>query len=480
MANSDDGHDCGYDSEYQENSDNQYNESACWDNNDWGEGSDSGGGGGGWGPEASTNDSSGNPQNNDHDKGAQSPSSSSSFDPKRLKSLLFDLKDGKKSATELITTLLRPLANGLGKKYTPIILKWIEKHSRIAQALVFVPAIIWFVLTYVFKNITRFRNWLMSHAMASVAISNCHKSLHDHVRQWVLANAMFRKRRTLTARPEQGTNVVFDSHSKLELFTHKGGVFIYTEEVGQSKIWTLGYSTERIQELICYIQEKEVKAIDSRGETRMLTPYYSQGCRTEWLVQTTKPRRSLESVCLDAEVKQMIVDDLESYFHPEEARWYRENDIGYRRGLLFHGKPGCGKTSLALALAGHFKLDIYTMSLLAEGMNDIILQQRFQKLGKGCVVLLEDVDCAGLGRELPPAVQEKEVEIPERKGKKAVSGQEGQKKENEIPPCQVTLSGLLNAIDGVAAPEGHVVSLSFSALTWHCCIAFHHVGRKLI
>ena len=84
--------------------------------------------------------------------------------------------------------------------------------------------------------------------------------------------------------------------------------------------------------------------------------------------------------------------------HPATARWYANRGIPYRRGYLFHGPPGTGKTSLAFALAGFFGLHIYAVSLLDSTLTEEELGTLFKDLPPRCIVLLEDIDVAGLAR----------------------------------------------------------------------------------
>ena len=66
---------------------------------------------------------------------------------------------------------------------------------------------------------------------------------------------------------------------------------------------------------------------------------------------------------------------------------------------MFYEPPSTGKTSLTLALAGELKLNLYIFNLGAGGgVTDETLGQLLQTLPKKCIVLLEDIDCAGIGR----------------------------------------------------------------------------------
>ena len=102
---------------------------------------------------------------------------------------------------------------------------------------------------------------------------------------------------------------------------------------------------------------------------------------------------------------------------------------------------------LAVAVAGRFNLSVFTISLLDPHLDDNTLMELFQELPGASLVLLEDIDSAGLGREVSGETQE-----DGEKKKKRTRARGG-----------VTLSGLLNCLDGAAAPEGHLLFMSTNA-----------------
>jgi chaperone BCS1 len=71
-----------------------------------------------------------------------------------------------------------------------------------------------------------------------------------------------------------------------------------------------------------------------------------------------------------------------------------------RRGYLFYGPPGTGKTSLAFVLAGVFGLEIYVIGLRDPSLTEEDLLALFNSLPRRCIVLLEDIDTAGLNDQI--------------------------------------------------------------------------------
>jgi SpoVK/Ycf46/Vps4 family AAA+-type ATPase len=73
-----------------------------------------------------------------------------------------------------------------------------------------------------------------------------------------------------------------------------------------------------------------------------------------------------------------ILEDINLFWGRESPHRYSRRGIPYRRGYLFSGPPGTGKTSLAFAIAGVFGVQIYCISLGDPALNDEEANQRWK------------------------------------------------------------------------------------------------------
>ncbi|KAH6685412.1 mitochondrial chaperone BCS1 [Plectosphaerella plurivora] len=271
-----------------------------------------------------------------------------------------------------------------------------------------------------------------------------------------------------------------------------------------------GRSTDPIKALLRTV--KDYHYSDHIARTTIKRPLPSNSLRRfnarNWYTIAIRPVRSLSTVVLDASQKGAVLADMNEYLHPATPRWYANRGIPLRRGYLFHGPPGTGKTSLSFALAGVFGLDIYVISLLDPNLTEEDLSTLFSSLPRRCVVLLEDIDAAGLKRPAEEVeVEEVEVEAdgkaeeakqngeqpvnghtsPTTNGEKAGAERKGgrrgprggassNKDDWKVADLAralkgsgpggadekkgISLSGLLNAIDGVASQEGRVLVMT--------------------
>ncbi|WWC87138.1 uncharacterized protein L201_002024 [Kwoniella dendrophila CBS 6074] len=165
-----------------------------------------------------------------------------------------------------------------------------------------------------------------------------------------------------------------------------------------------------------------------------------------WIDPIHRPSRLWSSVILPITSKEPLLQDVKNFLSEKEKRWYNTRGIPHRRGYLLHGKPGSGKTTLATAVASQLGLDIYIVNPAARGMDDAKLNKAFRNCPAGNMILLEDLDCVMPHRNQTDNDDDDFIDTPAKKD----TNESGK---NALSKSTVTLSGLLNAIDGVSSQE---------------------------
>jgi mitochondrial chaperone BCS1 len=150
--------------------------------------------------------------------------------------------------------------------------------------------------------------------------------------------------------------------------------------------------------------------------------------------------RVLDSVVLEPGEKEHLLQDI-AQFRGSQQR-YQRLGVPYHRGYLFYGPPGTGKTSLVSALAAHFGLSIYALNLA--DFSDRSLMSAVNQVPRNSVLLFEDIDSMR-GSQSRAASDFGEVQT----ATETVST-----KQSVTVPNGITLSGLLNVLDGFHAPNG--------------------------
>lgn len=140
---------------------------------------------------------------------------------------------------------------------------------------------------------------------------------------------------------------------------------------------------------------------------------------------------TFETLAMDPAMKRELIEDLDRFVGRRD--YYRKVGKAWKRGYLLYGPPGTGKSSLIAAMANYLKFDIYELDLSSLRSNSD-LQELLPTTRNRSILVIEDVDCG--------------IDLQNRS-----SGERPTRNLFDQNPTQLTLSGILNFIDGL----------------WSCC-----------
>ncbi|PNP51918.1 hypothetical protein FNYG_15871 [Fusarium nygamai] len=310
-----------------------------------------------------------------------------------------------------------------------------------------------FALAAFFKPyIFELRDWFIEHCTTTIYIQRSDET-HDMVQTWISSHRLDGAARSMLAkvRTKENPNRENNPQGKKALrYTPWEGSFLFWYKNNllyyRTTLVDVGFHKEEQISITCAGRSWVLKDLLEDCRTGYLNESKNKttihGHRDElWRKEKAVAVRPLPTVILDEKQKVPLIKDIQDFLDPETRCWYSEHSIPYKRGYLLYGPPGTGKSSFSLSIAGELDMDIYVVSI--PGANDRMLKSLFAGLPDRCVVLLEDIDAAGAACSRDSQSEDSDSDTdarPQRKG--------------------VTLSGLLNVLDGVASQEDRVLIMT--------------------
>jgi chaperone BCS1 len=190
------------------------------------------------------------------------------------------------------------------------------------------------------------------------------------------------------------------------------------------RISMLGRRQDILQEVI------ELARRRSEQTNGVIIYFWQNG---HWSKSGLRHRRPIETVILPEEQKTRVLSDINWFLNAQN--WYFQRGLPYHRGYMLSGPPGTGKSSLVHALASHLGRTIYHLNLSSIA-GDGELQEAFAEAPRDGILLIEDIDVF------------------------KTTHQRSETGDNDATSGRVSLSGLLNVLDGVGTPDGRIFFLT--------------------
>ena len=216
----------------------------------------------------------------------------------------------------------------------------------------------------------------------------------------------------------------------------KPGTTIYTEESELIQLYSTSQSI--LQSLLADVRKLQTSKDHWVQYFRSVT---GNGVSYYWNLIAEEPPRPPSTLVLGRELLDEIESDIKDYLSPHTRDFYKKMGKPYRRGFLLHGPPGTGKSSLCAVLAGIFYMNIYTLSLNNPKLTEDDLMSIFRNLPDHAMIILEDIDRA-LG-----SIKQSKRNMPSDM-------------ESQAHASGISLSSILNVIDGSGAKENRVLFMT--------------------
>lgn len=228
-------------------------------------------------------------------------------------------------------------------------------------------------------------------------------------------------------------------------------------------IWTYDEQINSFDNLTSYIVNQYAKSkIDDVWTQKLFT--HENNC---WIEKNLdKNKRKISSVIMKNDKNIEISNMLQHFSQSEE--WHLERGLPYKKSFLFYGPPGTGKSSMIKAISYELQRHIHYLNLSTIN-NDQELMNIMSKIDyKETIIVIEDIDAQSSivykrnsndNNKINDNINEKDININNTLLALNLL-KDSNMVDKEKTKSKLTLSGLLNQIDGVHNNHGMILIMT--------------------
>lgn len=143
------------------------------------------------------------------------------------------------------------------------------------------------------------------------------------------------------------------------------------------------------QKLLEFVKLVETNVHDMSSPPKQISVYEQD--HGSWVSSDLTVKTKLNNLPMEPRIREDFYSDVHRFTNDKE--YYGRLGLPYKRGYLFYGLPGCGKTLTIYALANMLNKHVYRITNL--NIEYHTLRSLLRNIPKGNIVVFEDIDTMG-------------------------------------------------------------------------------------